>query len=154
MAVDEGLACAAALTVTFAGLGTLAGAVYKPAAVIVPQAAPEQPDPLRLQVTAVFFVPETVARNCCWLPIVTIAFTGETVTWIGMKIVTAADADVTPSAVDVAVTVTFAGVGTVSGAVYRPAVVMVPHAEPAQPEPVTLQVTLVIAVPVTVALNC
>lgn len=114
---EDVLAWAAALIVTPAGLGTLAGAVYRPAAVIVPQAAPEQPAPETLHVTAVFFVPETVARNCCWSLTVTIAVVGETVTWMGMMIVTVAEADVTPSAVDVAVTVTCAGVGTVSGAV-------------------------------------
>src|SRR5271169_4902589 len=102
------LACAAALTVTPAGLGTLAGAVDRPAEVIVPQAAPEQPAPLTLQVTAVFFVPETVARNCCWLATVIIALVGEIVTWMGMMMVTMAEADVTPSAVDVAVTLTCA----------------------------------------------
>jgi hypothetical protein len=61
----EELACAVATIVTFVGLGALAGAVYKPADVIVPQAAPVQPEPLTLHVTAVFLVPATVARNCC-----------------------------------------------------------------------------------------
>ena len=41
-----------ALTVTVGGLGTLAGAVYLPDASIVPQTAPVQPVPKRLQVTA------------------------------------------------------------------------------------------------------
>src|SRR5882672_5540412 len=41
-----------ALDVTVGGLGTLAGAVYFPVASIVPQLAPVQPVPERLQVTA------------------------------------------------------------------------------------------------------
>ena len=38
-----------AVTVTVAGLGAVAGAVYFPAASIVPQLAPEQPVPVTLQ---------------------------------------------------------------------------------------------------------
>jgi hypothetical protein len=41
-----------AVTITVAGLGKAAGAVYFPIASIVPQLAPEQPAPERLQVTA------------------------------------------------------------------------------------------------------
>jgi hypothetical protein len=59
-----------ALTVTVGGLGTLAGAVYFPVASIVPQLAPAQPVPERLQVTA-WLVPLglTVAVNCCTPPV-------------------------------------------------------------------------------------
>lgn len=151
---DDGSACAVALIVTLAGLGTVAGAVYKPAEVIVPQAFPEQPDPLTLQVTAVFVVPVTVAWNCCWLPIVTIVVDGAMATLMGLMMVTAAVADVTPSAMEVAFTVTAGGDGTASGAVYKPAEVMVPHAEPTQPVPLTLQVTPVTSVLITLAVNC
>jgi hypothetical protein len=52
-----GSACEVAITVTFAGFGTIAGAVYTPADEIVPLLAP----PLTLQVTAVFVVRVTVA---------------------------------------------------------------------------------------------
>ena len=41
-----------AVTVTMAGLGTLAGAVYTPLELTVPQFAPVQPVPETLQVTA------------------------------------------------------------------------------------------------------
>jgi hypothetical protein len=46
---------------TVDGFGTVAGAVYKPAAVTVPQVEPEHPVPLRVQVTAPLLVPLTFA---------------------------------------------------------------------------------------------
>ena len=58
------------------------------------------------------------------------------------------------SAVDVAVTITVAGVGALNGAMYRPVDDTVPHAVPEQPEPLTLQVTPLLAVPETLAVNC
>jgi hypothetical protein len=60
--------------------------------------------------------------------------------------VTVADALLAVFALDVAVTVTCGGVGTAEGAVYTPAVVIVPP-------PATLHVTAVFEVPVTVAIN-
>ena len=58
-----------AVTVTVAGLDTVAGAVYFPVASIVPQVAPVQPAPERLQLTA-WLAPLglTVAVNCCTPP--------------------------------------------------------------------------------------
>ena len=53
-----------AVTETCAGLGIAAGAVYKPPDEMVPQVAPEQPVPLKLQFTLVLDVPATVAVNC------------------------------------------------------------------------------------------
>ena len=50
-----------AVTVTPGGVGTLAGAVYKPLEVIVPQLVPEQPAPLTDQVTFWFADHITVA---------------------------------------------------------------------------------------------
>ena len=59
-----GSATEVVVTFTCAGVGTDAGAVYWPTVETVPQALPEQPLPLTLQVTSVFEVPPvTVAVN-------------------------------------------------------------------------------------------
>ena len=82
----------------------------------------------------------------------TLAVGGCTVTCTAEAVaatVTVADADLVASACDVAVTVTVAGVGTVAGAVYTPAEVIEPFAAP----PVTTQVTAMLVVPETVAVN-
>ena len=79
---------------------------------------------------------------------------GDTFTATGGTIVTVAVADFVLSATEVAVTVTSAGLGIASGAVYKPPEEMVPQDAPLQPVPVTLHVTAVFAVPVTVAVNC
>jgi hypothetical protein len=99
-------------------------------------------------------VPFTVAVNCCWVPIATCVALGETLTVIAGKTVTTALLDLVESAVEVAVTVTCAGVGTAAGAVYRPLDEIVPQVVPEQPLPARLQVTVVWVVPVTVAANC
>lgn len=83
----------------------------------MPQVAPEQPLPLRLQVTAVFDMPVTVAVNCCVLPITIVAAIGDTLTPTGGRIVTLAEAVFVGSAFDFTVTVTSAGLGSVPGAV-------------------------------------
>lgn len=59
-----------AARITDAGVGAVAGAVYFPVASIVPQLAPVQPVPERLQVTA-WLAPLglTVAVNCCTPPV-------------------------------------------------------------------------------------
>jgi hypothetical protein len=113
----EGSATEVAVTVTTAGLGTAAGAVYRPLDEIDPQVAPEQPVPLRAHVTAVLDVPVTLAANCCVFPTTTSAATGEMVTATGARTVTVADADLLGSANEVAVTLTCAGLGTAAGAV-------------------------------------
>lgn len=77
-AVDE--AADVAVTVTVAGLGAFAGAVYRPAVETVPQVAPEQPLPFTDHVTAVFVLPVTFAVNCCWPDRFTWALVGEIVT--------------------------------------------------------------------------
>src|SRR3981081_2319380 len=53
-----------------------------------------------------------------------------------------------------AVTVTVAGLGTAEGAVYSPEVEIVPTVELPPVTPFTCQVTAVLEVPVTVAVNC
>src|SRR4029077_1347571 len=67
-------ACEVAVTVTCAGFGTVARAVYSPALEMVPLAG----RPATLQVTPVFVVPATVALNCCVLPTATLATVGAT----------------------------------------------------------------------------
>jgi hypothetical protein len=92
-----------------------------------------------------------LAENCRVVKTSTVAALGETATvefdWL--VTVTMAEPDLEVSAWDVPVTLTWAGAGTVEGAVYTPAAVMVPFAAP----PTTLQFTAVFEVPVTVAVN-
>jgi len=75
---DFASASEVAVTLTVAGFGTVAGAVYIPPLEILPFAVP----PSTLQVTAVFDVPLTVAVNCCVLPVATVAVAGTTETAI------------------------------------------------------------------------
>jgi hypothetical protein len=70
------------LTCTLAEDGTVAGAVYKPADVMVPHALPLHPEPLTDHVTAVFVAPETDAVNCCVELVWTLLLLGETATAI------------------------------------------------------------------------
>src|SRR5450755_1550986 len=65
-------------------------------------------------------------------------------------IVSVADPDFVGSLCDVAVIDTCAGAGTVAGAVYKPALEIVPFAAP----PTTVQVTAVLKVSSTVAVIC
>jgi len=111
-----GSATDVAVTTTSAGLGTAAGAVYKPPLVIVPQAAPLQL-PLRLQVTEVLVAFFTVAVNCCLAPVTTETAAGETVTDTAGTIVIDAVPDFVGSETEVAVRLTIGGAGTVDGAV-------------------------------------
>src|SRR6266853_794790 len=145
-----------AVTVTVAGFGTTAGAVYRPALDIVPTVGLPPVTPLTCQVTAVLLVFCTVAANCCVLPAPTVADTGEivTLTTAGGVTVTWAEADFVASAWDTAVTVTVAGFGTTAGAVYRPALDIVPTVGLPPVTPLTCQVTAVLLVFCTVAANC
>lgn len=149
-----GSATDVAVTLTWAGLGTVVGAVYKPLELIVPQAFPVQPAPDTSQVTLVSVEPVTVAVNCCCLPATTCVEAGETFTTTGGSRVTAADEDLETSASEVAVTVTDAGEGRTDGALYRPVPLTTPQALPVQPAPDTFQDTDVSDEPVTVAVNC
>ena len=86
----------------------------------VPQAAPLQPEPDRVQVTPLFcgsFC--TVAVKVCDCPVCTDALVGDTLMLIagGAVIVIAAAALFVVSVTDVAVMVTVAGLGAVGGAV-------------------------------------
>ncbi len=123
---------------------------------MVPQEVPTHPDPLIFHVTAVLFVPVTVAVNCCCPPTASAESVGETLTeTLGAAwIVTVAVPDTTTSASEIALTVTVLGVGAVAGAVYKPWAVIWPQVMPLHPAPVTLQITTLLLVPVTVAENC
>jgi hypothetical protein len=67
-----------AFTVTVASDGTLVGATNSPLLKIVPHAAPAQPAPLTVQLTAVFEVPDIIPANCWVLPAITVATFGLT----------------------------------------------------------------------------
>jgi hypothetical protein len=133
--------------------GTAAGALYKPALDIVPTVEFPPATPLTLQFTAVFDVPPTVALNCWVCKTVSVALVGETPTETDGETVTLAWANLVVSAVLVAVIVT-APDGTAAGALYKPALEIVPTVEFPPATPLTLQFTAVFAVPPTVALNC
>jgi len=143
-----------AVTVTSAGFGTVDGAVYQPVEEIVPHEAPVQPVPVTLHITLVFVDPVTVAVNCCVSPATTSALVGEIFTAIAGTSVTVAVANSAGATTEATLTVTCAGVGIVVGAVYMPLEDTAPHADPLQPLPLTLQVTLLLVVPLTEARNC
>jgi hypothetical protein len=147
-------ACDVAVTVTDGGFGTIAGAVYKPTDEIVPQARPVQPAPEMLHDTSVLAVPLTLALNCLEPEGATVAEVGEIVIVTTGTTVTEAVADLPGSATDVAVIEKNGGDGGTAGAVYSPAEFTVPQVVSAQPDPVIVQVTAVLEVPVTVTVNC
>ena len=109
--------------------------------------------PLTLQFTDILELPATAAVNICVIPAVTFAVPGVTDTVIGAVTVTVAEADLVVSATDVALMVTAAGDGTVDGAVYTPAVEIIPTVELPPFTPLTLHVTAMFAVFVTAAVK-
>ena len=111
------LAAEIAVTVTVAGEGTTAGAMYCPEDEIVPTVEFPPVTPFTCQLTAVFVEFMTVAMNICVpVPATTAAVPGVTLTVMAGTIVTAAEAVLVVSAADVAVTVAVAGDGTAAGA--------------------------------------
>jgi hypothetical protein len=147
-------ACDVTVTVTAAGLGRIAGAVYSPAAVMCPQFEPVQPVPATLHNTDVLELPVTCAENCREAEAAIVAEVGEMVILTPGTIVTVALADLVGSATDVAVTEKNGGLGGAAGAVNRPDGLIVPHVLPAQPIPEIVHTTAVLEEPVTMALNC
>ncbi len=146
-------ACDVTLTVTTAGLGTIAGAVYKPAALICPQLEPVQPVPETPHDTEVLALPATCAENCTEAAGASLDEVGEIVILTAGTTVTVAAADLVESATDVAITEKNGGFGGARGAVYSPEELTVPQILPAQPTPEIAQVTPVFDDPVTTALN-
>jgi hypothetical protein len=76
-----------AATETVAGLGMELGAVYSPAALIVPTVELPPAVPLTCHVTVVFVVPVTRAVNCFICPGLTVAEAGVTAMVIGVVVV-------------------------------------------------------------------
>jgi hypothetical protein len=68
--------------------------------------------------------------------------------------ITEALADAVRSAKEVAVTVTTFDVGAVAGARYKPPLEIWPHVFPLQLVPLKLQITTLLEVPLTTAVNC
>src|SRR5271165_6606853 len=103
---------------------------------MVPEAELPPATPLTSQVTPVFAAFKTEAVNCCDPPGCTAADDGAMLTAVcGRVTVTAAAAETLESATSTADTLTVAGLGTAAGAIYKPAVVIVPIVEfpPATP---------------------
>jgi hypothetical protein len=117
-------AFATAVIVTELGVGTAVGAVYRPFVSIVPTVELPPETPFTCHVTAVFVENVTAAVNCCVCAAATKTLEGLTET--GIAIVTLALAVLLASAAAVAVIVTVAEAGTEAGAVYSPALVIVP----------------------------
>ena len=142
-----GSATLVAVTVTVAGVGTAAGAVYTPVVAFTVTTV-EFPfsSPFTVQVTAVFAVPVTVGVKVCVAPTNTLAVVGEMDTTTAGRIAVVVEPEKPAGLTVVAVIVTVAGLGTAAGAVNSPVLLMVPA--------LAVQVTLVFAVPVTVVVNC
>ena len=106
-----------AVTATTGGFGDFAGAVYRPLALMLPQAGALQPLPDMLQITRGLELPLTVAVNCAWAPGFSWTEGGETLTEEPATSVTVADPEADGSAIAVAFTATLGGAGKIAGAV-------------------------------------
>ena len=133
---EADLLASAVLVAVTLKVPALLGATYRPLLVTVPPDAD--------QVTPVLVVPDTDTANCCCAPLGRFTVPGETEidTCAGCVTVTTAESDLLASAVLVAVTLK---VPALLGATYWPPVVTVP--------PEDVQVTAVLVVPLTVAVN-
>src|SRR5271157_145682 len=135
--------------ITVCCVAIVAGAVYSPAWLIVPT-----PVGLIVHVTAVLLLLLTLAVNCCACPLSSVALAGVTLTDTGRVAaagtrVIVAEADLVGSAWLVAVIVTVCCKPTAAGAVYNPAALIVPT-----PAGMAVQVTAVLLVLATLAVNC
>jgi hypothetical protein len=106
-----------AVTETVGKAGTWEGAVYMPDVEIVPHSAPVQPGPDAVQITRLSSAFWTVTVNRKVQPTGTVGSGGDTVTTTAGRMVILAVADLEVSAAEVALTVTWAGLGTFPGAV-------------------------------------
>ena len=158
-----------AVRVTVAGAGTELGAVYVMAtpealevAETVPHVAPLQPAPAKAQVTPLACASfETFAVKLWGCPVCTEVMFGATLTPTGAVTVIVAVPVLVPSATEVAVKVTVAGLGTLTGAAYVIATPdaldgaeRFPQVTPEHPAPESVQFTpLFCASLLTVAVN-
>jgi hypothetical protein len=148
-----------AVTLTLGGDGGADGAVYvavsAPVLATVPSVAFPPETPSTLHVTRVSGCPDplTLAVNPCAAPVITVAAIGATLTVTSLSIPTLAAPLADGAATLVALTVTLAGDGKSPGAVYSPALEIVPTVAFPPSTPFTLHVTRVSVVPVTVAAN-
>jgi hypothetical protein len=150
-----GSAADTAVTLTVAGVGMVAGAVYSPRLEIVPTVELPPAIPLTLQLTAVFdpALTTVAVKDCVPVPASTTALLGATDTATGGVMVTPAKPVLVASASDTAFTDTVGDDGTFTGAEYKPAVVMVPTVALPPATPLTSQLTAVFAVLVTAAVK-
>lgn len=153
-----------AVSVTVAGEGVLAGAVYVIAAPdalevldSVPHAVPVHPAPDSAQVTPLFCESLcTVAVTFCVLPTCAEKVVGDNVTEITGVVavmVTCATSKTAGLATATAAIVTVAGDGTAAGAVYVPFASILPCVASPPATPSTCQVTVVLAALETTAVN-
>ena len=111
-----GSACATAPTLTVAGFGTAAGAVYSPVPSTVPFIALPPGVPFTFQLTCGLVVPLTCAVNC-WFPFVNTDVDVGLMAMVTDAMLTLAEAVCRQSAWETAVTVTVGGFGIDAGAV-------------------------------------
>jgi hypothetical protein len=151
------LSFAVAVMLTLPPGGGDAGAVYTPALLMLPQAPATVDWQFKVQFTAIA-LPPTVAVKVCVPPAGTVTDDGLTtmltVGVAGEVMVTCAVPDTALSACETAATVTTAGVGTLFGAVYKPEEEMNPIPWLPPTMVLTDQVTAVLVVLATVAVNC
>jgi hypothetical protein len=135
--------------------GTALGAVYNPPELIVPVLDAPPVTPLTCHVTAVLGDPSTRAENCAFPKTRTLALLGVMLIEVLAAVtVTLAEAVFVGSADDTAVTVTVAGFGNCTGAVYSPLPEVVPTLGFPPTTEFTCQVTADEVASATVAVNC
>ena len=83
---------------------------------MVPQDEPWQPVPDIVQVRAVFWVPVTLAMNCCYPFTGIVTEVGDMVTLTPLACNVTIAVPLVPSMIDMAVTVTVGKLGTLAGA--------------------------------------
>jgi hypothetical protein len=121
---------------------------------MVPTVAFPPAIPATAQLTAVFEFPATVAVNCWVFPTSKSTAAGDT-DMVTPEVMTTPTLEVSlVFALETAVTVTWEGLGTFVGGVYKPLLLMVPTVEFPPSMPLTCQVRDMFEFPETSAVNC